>query len=777
MTIGLEWKPARANPVSLSRSQLIGVTMLSSATENIATVVPRIVNSSGSPVQIGCDIYDLANPMNDTQHWSMVLPTSNAANGIGWSKKSGSTVSAYDANAYTFINEISSTADPTAFQALDNRALIYTGLAAGASTSYVMFHGSGTVYDGDTGVSGATLSGQRVSAVEVVVVTHGQDEGGTTIDGALQIGGTRYGSDYGSFLVQKGTGFQRLRFRWNTNPATGHQWTAADAVALTDNVTDRFGVGIISKKQTGTFAVHSVAIQFLCQTERRIRVGYATAPPSSSSWLPFTMVSPDAEVTAAWPKVSAHTYAVVFYLTGTGGTAALSAMDSANVAGHSTDTLTGWTGLLVPSYNLVRSAAESAWTWAPSMLMITSGATTSPDVQPYIISAGTAVGAGTNRQTMTMTGTFGGITTVLRATAPTADLTITVGSQTATVTAAEVPSDGQFHLVTTRLGATATNPAFIGFSSAGTGWEVILSSVGATGESGYTSTAATASSSGSATWAGTALTFSDVIATIQTVPTAPTSLTATLGSRTNTTAPCGPTTIKHAHLDWSDTSLGALFSAYELQRRNPDGVTWDTIAFVTAEAQSVWNDQGARRGVVERYRVRVIRSDMAVSDWTATATITVTTDSTADWIFASNVLPNAAVAYQEDGDQMPRTFAPANANAAVTHLIEGSRYPTVFQPTEGRSDIFTVPLLIALDQGAVDPTVIGRAAFQPLLDLIQADEPPHIDVLDGRGNRWSASVLFVNGSQTWQMHKHSAPVQIIEVASAAVTTALPPVVT
>lgn len=432
--------------------------------------------------------------------------------------------------------------------------------------------------------------------------------------------------------------------------------------------------------------------------------------------------------------------------------------------------------MIVPASNLIRSAQEVFGTWAPATFLRTPGATTSPDAQPYFAALPVAVGSGTNQQHgMSLgAGPFGAVIATVRATSPTANLIITVGGETATVTPAEVRSDGLFHLVSRPLSGSAASPTAVTFTSAAAGWECVRVAAGALAETGDATLAAAVSSTGSATWAGTAYANSDIVTAAQTIPATPSGLTVSQGSHTLSPAPVGgPTTVKHAAVDWTSTVLGSgHFDYYELQRKTPDGTDWDPIALITAEAQSFFNDQGARRGVQESYRLRVVRQDGAASAFAGPVTITVAASDDCGWIFASNAVPNLVVAYQENGDAMPRNFTRRNAQAAVVHDIEGLAAPVAFLPTEGASDVFQIPLIVALDAPG-PPATIGRAAFAPLLALIESSAAPHVDVLDGYGNRWAAFVKFVQGSQTWTQHEHGATVEVTEVEAFPIITAAP----
>lgn len=629
-TIGLEWFPTRQLAKALSSAGVLGAQVEASASETLAKVKAWMKSDLGGYVV--CDVYDLATDPAVAQSWAMALPATNQSNAVGWVKSASGVETPYDANAHNNVDDVIGASTAVSTGASDQ--LRYQGLNPSTAPQIRFFAGN-TFYDGDTGAGGASIAGKRIASVEVVVVVENDTLHSVRLNAQVRIGGIAYACDTAQ-VIEPSSGLKRLRFAFPFNPATFLPWTNADAVALTDG-TNSFGVAVITKSGTGNFIVTATALQFLVSAEDRLATANAAVNAGSNAWKEFDFINPADGTTATISTTAGHEYLYTFRLFGPSNAISMVGVDSANLAGHETDELTGWLGDYRLAVAGVPIGTPLETPWVPALFTVTSAPALGADSQPYVTPVELAVGALANRQSLGThpTAAYGGVSLIVAATtAPTAPLTVKVHRTsdnvqmggTITIDPSEVPLDGKYHLLRHRLGelspsnaslATAT-AYYLAFTSTSSAWKVIGAytrhpTLGPTADD---TTAAGGSISGSATWDGTANSALDVLANLQSAPAAPATLAATLGSHTlSPSPPGGPTTIKYAHLDWASTALGASFLYYELQRSD-DAAGWVTIHRGRDEAKSFFNDFEPLRGVSASYRVRVIRADGALSDWT-----------------------------------------------------------------------------------------------------------------------------------------------------------------
>jgi hypothetical protein len=183
------------------------------------------------------------------------------------------------------------------------------------------------------------------------------------------------------------------------------------------------------------------------------------------------------------------------------------------------------------------------------------------------------------------------------------------------------------------------------------------------------------------------------------------------------------------------TSLGARFGRYEIERSRADQ-PWQRIAELTSEARSVFDDLEGGWGVESLYRLRVMRSDGAVSLWTNTASITPRAVS-GRWGFVSNEFPPLAKTYHV---QEPSNFKILD-NQVVVELY-GRDGAVSFRGLEDRLDEFTVEVWVEND-------LVGRAAFEEIKTLIRTPLS-YVCVLDPDGWRWFGALALGDATQEWK---------------------------
>lgn len=197
-------------------------------------------------------------------------------------------------------------------------------------------------------------------------------------------------------------------------------------------------------------------------------------------------------------------------------------------------------------------------------------------------------------------------------------------------------------------------------------------------------------------------------------------------------------TISYNNVSWTGTSLGALFSAYELWRK--DSLTaYTQVANITSEATVAFKDYEARRNLASQYKIRVKRTDGAVSAFSAETSGVTPLLATGRLVFTSNELTTTQ--FVEAVDQAPRQYT--FPERAQEHEMYGRDGAVVFKASENELDRMTIPVLLYA-QGGTDgftaaPTTPGRQAFEPLRALSRASAS-YICICDSDGNRWFSSI-------------------------------------
>lgn len=259
-------------------------------------------------------------------------------------------------------------------------------------------------------------------------------------------------------------------------------------------------------------------------------------------------------------------------------------------------------------------------------------------------------------------------------------------------------------------------------------------------------------------------TFADLEATVAMIPYPPSMLTVDLASipRDTDGTRCAATAISYASLGWEPTVLGADFSAYVLERSDDGGATWAVVQRITDETTVGWHDFEPVRAVVEaQWRITVERSDGTSSDPSDAVALLVPAD--ADWMLVSNEQPDLSLAYT---GQPAMTYNPAT-NGQVERPLAGVDRVSVFNPIEYDGDRFDLPLVVAV----IDPTVVGRHAFDPLDDLMNA-ALTYVCVLNRWGDRWYAALRRLHYDHVESGHRHFATVEVVECATEPTTSGL-----
>lgn len=766
---GAQWFGSAAFGQPIATTIGRGPTIVARLTQSVTALGALIRRNAsagqGLATNVRCDVYDLANPVGpDTQQWVIALPAANAGatGGTLWVKKSGGVESAYDLNAWQNIDDVVTSSDPLTVGPDDQ--IVFKGVDPTAQGLYARFIASGAaLYDGDTGAGGQTLAGKRISSVDVVYVLHNLSTRSVRVDGQLIIGGNAYSSSSGP-VVRGATGFERMRFSFAENPATGLPWTNADALALTNGTND-FGILILNKFGAGDLSFRAAFLQFRTVTERRVATGHGQMFVGEE-WVNIPLLNPANDTSAAWSKVAGHEYLFLYSTLSGSPMAEVSKVDTTGTYGLGSVPLTdaavqGWT----LDYGRVPLAQAADEDGQIATVMYVAGVA-SLDSLPYgsIIelsslaahkqrinthssqaygSATILVGRGT-----------GGQNAALNVSLINAG-TLAVLSGPVAVQVSDVPADGKYHLVRVLFAApvnlTAGTAVAISTSSASTvGWflpalQTVLPTMGV---DAVALDAANAGIGGSADLAD-ATPARDFPWAILISPAAPTALASSVYALANrpalSYAGVGvveqlPATIELAHLSWTATAIGN-FDHYEIQRQD-DG-TWVDIAFVTTQASNyLYDPEGARTvaGVAHAYRMRTVDTDGGISAWANFPAVTITLDQCADVVVSSIADPASSLAFR---DLTPtHSWDQRQTQRGKIVDILGRDMPVAFWPAEAGGESFTRKLAVAyadpavVEGGAVTP---DRAVFDAAIDFLQDRTLPYISYADAWGRTWLTS--------------------------------------
>lgn len=252
---------------------------------------------------------------------------------------------------------------------------------------------------------------------------------------------------------------------------------------------------------------------------------------------------------------------------------------------------------------------------------------------------------------------------------------------------------------------------------------------------------------------------SDLQAVLVEVPAAVTGVGAAVGSltahhvevcdRTPDCEGCAEDTMPYVQVSWSaapESSPGSPeVAGYHVDRLDALSPDWERVAFVDGRTTTEWNDLEPRIGVSSTYRVRVVRDDGVVGDWSDSASETVPLGQVA-LSFSSNAATGLACVYPEvwTSQVASRTWTFREAGDVEFRRIHGRHREVAFWPLERRGDGFTRRVLLSAGCTVALPTM---SLFTPLRNLAQAPIP-YVCVRDGEGNRWFVNLRVPEGDNT-----------------------------
>lgn len=613
---------------------------------------------------------------------------------------------------------------------------------------------------------GLSLTGKRILGVRNVIWYASTVAGvsarvrpGLNIGGAVQWGGIQ------STSSSSATKAEHL---WLYNPGTSKPWTIADVQAL--DTTDElliYGDHVFPFNNVSVFQAYCEVV--VCD-ENRLAVGTLSDVGSAltaDAWNEAAMLTPTG---GAWTKDGAGRHLYLLRRLTTSGALVVPTLDSGEIP----NPVSGFTPTLDSTY-LYATAMGDAHSTVFGLIQRTTAPAESVDSISYFEADDALVftGQDAEMEITAVVGNYGRVVARAKSNQATADLLIKVKRRsdnvqfggTYTLTKAVVdalPDLGSgwraIDVLLSPVPALTATQFYVEFSSAAAG----------TGDDYWTVLALDTRDQGNgATFGGTtdrALVNAseadryDLAVTISTVPTAPADFAVTLVDQTLTGdgSDCVVEAYERPHLAWTATVLAGAFTEYQIDRSDDVGVTWARVRVITTEATAAWDDSEALRGVSTCYRIRVVRSDGAISDWSPTVCVT-PSPQCCEWAFTSNVDDSLNLAFSQEGYQIAYQFLDAEDVAYLEAYLRD--YEIAISGTEDRGVTFDVPVVVQADQA---PSVEGVAVFDALRALQDADLP-YVCVLDAKGNRFYADIRVPRGNANTAANYYVALIRVIQV--------------
>jgi hypothetical protein len=806
-TIGLEWPATRESAFRLDADgKTLGMKLVASTNDNVAELWVALSGSGGSS-SVLCEVYDIT--AGDPTFPDITTDIYRAG-------EDARNVDAYGFGAFdtggTAVN---------IWRAVDDSVLVPTtftpggGFPVDSDFIYPLFGGAYEYAARVTGISGA-LTGETIVRVQTFASVNLYTELGAvaaaTFRPYIEVDGVRYFADPLTISEGRAGGYVLIS-TWFVNPSTCLPWTAAELDDFEAGAATDSSIGF-RVDATGNANAVAALQQVYMQVDHadgtqdpRLAAGVyfipnQTFPGINHGWVDVPLVDPVSGAATNFNMVAGDEYLFTWRRVCGTGFADMRKLDSGDpVVGPP-----NWSELQVNTYPLTRRLApigeESTGAYAIGLQDIFTAF--SVDSQPYrslngdfsaqlsIADAWTLVNASTGvwQQEFTTDDarTYDWLRILVKleqASGADGDLVVTIrdvatDSQQGlpfTITADDLEAPrSEWQTVGVRMAGggaallAATQYYFdvTSTATAGTGWQVqVLSSVLGNVPAGLGNFAPNSiwvAGFGGVVdvfrWVTLGGTYPQVdgVLTLSDSPDAPTGFAAAVGEES-----CCLTAVT---LSWDATAIAdcsLTHLAYEIQRSDTVDTEWRSIAWITDEAVASFEDWEARRNITSSYRMRVWRSDLAPSDWTATVTAAVATSCCGLW-FVSNEAPDLGVFYMDIvGDRVFKF--PRDRQVFRPH---GRNYQLVFSELEDRGVEHETRLKI---RAGVNPctvsdcddlTLAGVDVFNPVKAIARAGLS-YVCVLNEVGNRWFASVDIPQGEWRPVGGIYRAPVTVIQV--------------
>ena len=743
-TIGLEWDVATEGVTALSTStSCVAIYVPSTATETIDKLyLPHTWTGAATGYgKLAVDIYDAA----DT--------------GAGASP----TVVKYAPNV-TQANNNMFTAYP--WSSITTTVHTYINEEPYVDSSYVAFANTSTcrLEFGSQGHTG------QVQSVTFYVRAMGYAGGTPVVSVQLYYNGA-YVSTLGTLAPPADSDdvgsrfphFQTYTFGpFTTNPRTGVAWTAADVVSFdTAGTGHALGFSLTS----GLVGVSYVSMSVAAGTDKRKATGstatQTSLPSGSQTNLPVTLA-------ADWAKVSGTNYLLIARRIEDPTGAASTLIPQPVYLGTAASPWTGksYTSTIDSSGFIATLGAVDTTKTYPFWLGIKTTNVMSVDSEPYwdLIAEPCHTSSTLKQGVLGTVATYKGVRAMVAystSAVPTTNLTVKIKRTsdnvqlggdgtitTAIVTAATVVGTVggyNFVLVDIDLASSATLAAvayyfeFTAATASTVPWYVLQ--VDGTASHALTGNQTFGGATYQSTVNGVAQAQGDLIVRTSTSPTAPSSITVT-----NTTTTINGTSIDYAAISWvNGGALGASFLRWEIERSEDAAVTWVQIATIATEATVTFSDYESKRNNANQYRVRIVRNDLARSDYrTETGTVTPASVVGSKAIFTTNSNSALTVGYVPHGTSAAYEFL--SADETVFLRLHARDYQAAFKPTEQRGARWPFTVQVHTLQAAPSAGA-GIQAFTVLRAVADNATAPYLCLHTGDGERFFGALQVGRGNR------------------------------
>lgn len=745
-TIGIDWDVATESVLSLSTPSTCAAWLVdSSATETITTLyVPHTwTGASTGYGKLAVDVYNIADAgagstLTETRYQPNEDDSAvNMFGGVGWPSVSAGA-------CYTKVDE-------TSYDDSDYLNFTWT------SKNRYAFN------------TGAMSSSLQVSEVRWEIRAFGY--WGTT--GQLKVdlyNNTTYVSTLGTITPpgDSDDGYRGFRTYTigpiTTNPLTGLAWTATDII----NMDTGSNLMVQLTCDVGNVAVSWVSMVVTTGTDKRVAV-FSTATQTSkpSGYQTNLVCSP----TANWSKTNGVDYLLVARrIDDPTGVASTLIPQPVYIDGEVTPNTQGKAySATIDSSGVLQSIGTASTTRTFPFWLGTNGGAISADSMPYwdLKLKPVYTGVGNVRQGFNGASAqaYKGVRLLVgKYGTPSADLTIKVrkvsdnsqvgGDGTVTTTTITqgtlvgTVTDSTYgavsiysvllNLASSATLASATSYYFDITSSSASATPWLLVMLDGTPDHSLTGNVTYGGSTQQATAAGSAVAQGDFVMSIQSTITAPSSITVTATSTTINGA-----TLYYSDVDWVDGgAIGATFDRWEVERSEDNGTTWTAIAYVETEATITFHDYEGPRGIALKYRVRKVRTDGAVSDWTTQSGTTTLTATSGLTIFTSNADPTLTVGYYVHGVDTSYRFN--TADETVFMRLHDRDYLAAFKPLEQRG--ITWSFQASVHGGPSAPSAgEGVQAFTALRAIAESTDVTYVCMHTGDGERFFGSLQVHEG--------------------------------
>ena len=257
---------------------------------------------------------------------------------------------------------------------------------------------------------------------------------------------------------------------------------------------------------------------------------------------------------------------------------------------------------------------------------------------------------------------------------------------------------------------------------------------------------------------GSAWNYYDLAAVLQRQPDAPTGLVAEVVPMelSGDSCYCSIRYFDQIVVQWTATSLGLTFARYEVERLDEGYPDWQLVAQVESEEVNAflgtsinkWTDYQVPRNRAAQYRVRVVETNGATSEWVTTEWVTPQSYG-CEVILTSNVAPGRMLVY----DREPRiSMVDLNNQSDELVRIYGAYGHVSFSEQEDRGVGLRLRVVANFGRQPTDDAghdIGAEAVFEPLRALARSmgdpvDPIPYVCVLDHEGNRRFARVRITD---------------------------------